>query len=159
VHLVPQAGGAIHALPLVPNEGVREVARQGWRAARPAGHSDLRWRSITVSSVRSLLERIRQEVLAGNLTPTRTGEVATQLSALLGNIAAEIRAADMAYNRKLAELLQQEGKANRARMLAENTGEYLRKREAHDWHMVTLEMIRSLRKQADTERDQMRLAR
>jgi len=110
-------------------------------------------------SVREMLAALRKEVLAGELTPTRAGEIATELSALLGNIASEIREADMAYNQVYARELDTEKKANRAKIRAELTDEYRRKREAHDLHMVTVEMIRSLRKLQDTIRDEMRLAR
>ena len=110
-------------------------------------------------TIRDMLARLRSEVIAGDLSPARAGEIATQLSALLGNVTQEIREADMAYNAVFAKCLDEEGKANRARIRAELTQEYLRKREAHDLQLVTVEMVRSLRKMQDTFRDEMRLAR
>lgn len=108
-------------------------------------------------TVRDMVSELRSEVLAGNLSPSRAAEIATELSALLGNIAEEITDADMAYNLVYAFYLDQEGKANRAKIRAELTEEYRRKRRAHDLHMVTVEMVRSLRKMQDTFRDSMRL--
>jgi hypothetical protein len=110
-------------------------------------------------SVRDLIARIRREVINGGLTPTRTGEIAAQLSALLGNICDEIRDAEMAYNAKVAELLDELGKANRAEMKGKLTPEYLRLREAEDTEKVTQQMILSLRKLQDTANNEMRLQR
>lgn len=110
-------------------------------------------------TVRDMVGELRREVMAGELAPSRAAEIATQLSALLGNISQEIRESDMAFNAVYARCLDEEGKANRAKIRAELTPEYLRKREAHDLHMVTVEMVRSLRKMQDTFRDEMRLAR
>lgn len=110
-------------------------------------------------SVRDLVNGLRNEVRDSDVTPERAAVIATQLSALLGNIASEIRDADMAYNAVFARCLDEEKKANRAKIRAELTDEYRRKREAHDVHMVAVEMIRSLRKLQDTYREEMRLSR
>ena len=110
-------------------------------------------------SVRELVDKARMEVLAGELQPIRVGELASELSALLGNIFQEIREADMAFNAVYAACLDQEGKANRAKIRAELTPEYQRKREAHDYHAVTLELVRSLRKLQDSQIGEMRLSR
>jgi len=110
-------------------------------------------------SVRELVDKARMEVLAGELQPIRVGELASELSALLGNIFQEIREADMAFNAVYATCLDQEGKANRAKIRAELTPEYQRKREAHDYHAVTLELVRSLRKLQDSQIGEMRLSR
>lgn len=110
-------------------------------------------------SVRDLVNAARNEVRDTEVTPERAAVIAAQLSALLGNIAAEIREADMAYNAVFARCLDEYEKANRAKVYAELSPEYLRKREAHDLHMVTVEMVRSLRKLQDTYREEMRLAR
>ena len=110
-------------------------------------------------TVRDMVTKIRIEVREGGLTPIRAGELATELSSLLGNIAEEITDADMAYNAVYAQHLDAEGKANRAKIRAELTPEYRRKREAHDAHLVAVEMMRSLRKLQDTMREEMRLQR
>lgn len=110
-------------------------------------------------SVRDLITKIRREVIAGGLSDLRVGEVAAQLSALLGNIDEEGRAAEMAYNRIFAKCLDEHEKVNRAEVQAKLTPEYERLREAQGTEKVTLEMIRSLRRLQDTAREQMRLQR
>lgn len=110
-------------------------------------------------SVRELLAKARIEVINGNLTPIRTGELAAQLSALLGNIGDEQRGAEMAYNRVFAQCLDEHGKANRAEIAARLTPEYERLIEARNAEKVTLEMVRSLRRLQDTQSNEMRLAR
>lgn len=108
-------------------------------------------------TVRDMVGELRSEVLAGNLSPSRVAEIATELAALLGNIEEEILEADMAYNLVYARFLDIEMKANRAKIRAELTEEYRRKRVAHGLHASTLETVRSLRKMQDTFRESMRL--
>lgn len=110
-----------------------------------------------MTTVRDMVIAIRDEVSAGNLTPMRAGELATELAALLGNITDHIRACDVAYNRVYAHLLDSEGKANRAKVKADTSAEYLARREAHDQLLVATEMMRSLRKLQDTYREEMRM--
>jgi hypothetical protein len=110
-------------------------------------------------SVRELLAKCRLEVLNGNLSPTRTGEIAAQLSALLSNICEEIREREMAFNAVYSKHLDDCGKANRAAIKAKLTPEYGHLREAQDTEKVTTEMIRSLRRLQDTQRVEMHLAR
>lgn len=112
-----------------------------------------------MSSVRSLIATVRAEVIKGGLTPSRTGEIAAQLSALLGNISEEMRDAEMAYNGVVARLLDDLGKANRAQMKGKLTPEYARLYEAKAAHADTLEMVRSLRRLQDTYRAEMGLQR
>lgn len=110
-------------------------------------------------SVRDLVNGIRNEVRAGELLPGRAADLAAQLSALLGNISAEIRKADMAFNVVYLRCLSEHKAANRARVHAEVTPEYQEKREANDLFKVAVEMIRSLRKLQDTYREEMRLTK
>lgn len=109
-------------------------------------------------TVREMVDSARREVLTGGLTAVRTAEIHTMLAALLGNILEEIREADMDFNSVYATCLDQEGKANRAKIRAELTPEYRRKREAHDYHAVTTELIRSLKKMQSAIETEMRMA-
>lgn len=109
-------------------------------------------------TVRAMVDSIRREVLAGGLSPVHVAELHVKLSALLGNIFEEIREADMAYNAIYAGFLTTEGKANRAKIRAELTQEYLRKREAHDYHKVTEQLILSLKKMQSALETEMRMA-
>lgn len=108
-------------------------------------------------TVREMVDAVRREVLAGNLSPVRAAELHVRLSALLGNIFEEIREADMAYNAVYAGFLDTEGKANRAKIRAELSQEYRRKREAHDYHKVTEQLILSLKKMQSALETEMRM--
>lgn len=108
-------------------------------------------------NVRDLVNAIRVEIRDTDLSPERAGVLCSQLSALLGNITGEIRIADVEFNKVLLKALQTETKANRARIVAETTPEYLRRREARDTKEVVIEMIRSLRELQRSYREEMRL--
>jgi len=110
-------------------------------------------------TVRALVWELQREVLAGDLAPERASEILLKLTALLGNCASEIRQADMAYANRLLVELDAHEKANRARIVAETSEEYGRKREAHDTKDLVVELIRSLRQMLRTASDEMRLSR
>ena len=69
----------------------------------------------------------------------------TKLTALLGNIADEQREADLAYAQVHLALYEQHQAASRARLYAEVTPEYARRREAKDCGVLATELIRSLK--------------
>lgn len=110
-------------------------------------------------TVREMVAALQREVLAGDLTPDRASEILLKLTALLGNCAAEIREADLVYANRLLAELNAHDKANRARIAAEVTPEFRRKREAHDAKDLVVELIRSLRQMLRTAGDEMRLSR
>jgi hypothetical protein len=111
-------------------------------------------------TVRGLVRRIQGQVLnASELTPTKAAELETKLTALLGNVNTEARIADAAYNEVLLKHLESEEAASRAKIRAETTPEYARKREARDVKELTVELIRSLRHYLRTANEEMRLSR
>lgn len=110
-------------------------------------------------SVRSMVNEFKREILAGDLTPHRASEIEQRLTALLGNIQDEQREADALYADVLAKHMREETKANRARILAETSPEFLRKRAVHDTHTHAVEMIRSLRGLIRMATEEMRLTR
>ena len=110
-------------------------------------------------SVRELVGRIQREVLAGNVSASRAADLAVQLAALLANINVEIREAEMAFNARLLKELDAHEKANRARIVAETSPEFERKREARDTKEVVTEMIGSLKYVVRCEHEEMRLSR
>ena len=114
-----------------------------------------------MSTVRSLIRDIQIELrdTATELHPDRAAALLTQLTALLGNVNEEIRAADMDYALTLLKCLDTEESANRAKIRAETSAEYLRKREARDVKELALEMIRSLKYFLRSKEEEMRLAR
>jgi len=112
-----------------------------------------------MSSVREMVKAMQQEMLTGDLPPTRATELLIRLSALIGNTNEEIRGADSAYAAVLLRELEQNEKANRARIRAETTEEYARKREARDTKELVLELTRSLKYLIRSAQEEMRLAR
>ena len=97
--------------------------------------------------------------MRADLQPERARELLLLLSALLGNVNAESREADMAYNRILLSYLESSEKANHAKIRAESTPEYLRKREADDTKKELVISTQSLKKCIDSLSDEMRLSR
>lgn len=110
-------------------------------------------------SVRELVRLLQIEARDTDVTPTRAAEMALQLSALLGNCLAEIREADIDFNLVLKKCLESEEKANRARIIAETSDEYRRKREARDTKELVTEMIGSLKYICRAASEEARLTR
>ncbi len=110
-------------------------------------------------TVRGLVREIQVEVRSAiDLQPDRASELLTRLSALIGNCNDEIREADAAYAVALLALLESEEAANRAKIRAETTPEYQRKREARDTKELATELIRSLKYFMRAKSDEMRMA-
>ena len=111
------------------------------------------------ATVRDLVRAIQREVRDTDLQPDRAADLLTKLTALIGNIADEQRDADAAYAVVLLRLLESEEAASRAKIRAETTPEYARKREARDMRELAIELIRSLKAYLRTKQDEMRLTR
>jgi hypothetical protein len=107
-------------------------------------------------TVRDMIRAVQHEVLKGELTPGRAADLMGTLTALLGNVNDEIRDADMEYARVLLEHLAKDEAANRARIRAETTSQYRRKREARDTKELTVELIRSLKFLLKAKSEEMR---
>jgi len=110
-------------------------------------------------TVRERVAEIQRKMRDGSPSPEDAREWLSTLTSLLGNCAEEIRYAELAYNHTLMRYLDQEQKANRARILAETSPEYLRKREARDTHELVVEMVRSLKYILRSTEEEMRLSR
>ena len=80
-----------------------------------------------------------------DLQPDRAAGLLNKLTALLGNLNDEIREADAVFASVLLQHLDSEEAANRAKIRAETTPEYQRKREARDTKELAIELIRSLK--------------
>ena len=110
-------------------------------------------------TVRALVKSIQLEIRdGGELLPERAAQLLTHLTALLGNVNDEIRQADMEYAVVLLKCLEGEEAANRAKIRAEISPEYQRKREARDTKELTQEMIRSLKYLLRAAEEEMRLS-
>jgi hypothetical protein len=114
---------------------------------------------VSQPSIRERVKKIQGELRDGALTPDLTRESLVMLTALLGNVHDEQRAADHEYKMVLLGAMRTESKANRARIAAEVTPQYQRAKEAQHTAELVVEMIRSCKvylKSLDTE---MQLAR
>lgn len=110
-------------------------------------------------TVREMVKDMQGEILNTDLQPSRAAELLTKLTALLGSCFTEIRAADHDYSVVLLQYLDSETKANRAKIRAETTPEYLRKREARDTRDLVQELIGSLKYLLRSAEAEMRLQR
>jgi hypothetical protein len=117
-------------------------------------------RGMSKITIRSMVREIQREIRdADDLMPDRAADLLAKLTALLGNIADEQRAAEAAFNAVLVALLDSEEAAARAQIRAKVTPEYARMREAKDTATLAVELIRSLKVFLRTKQEEMRLAR
>lgn len=114
---------------------------------------------MSVPSVRERVRKIQSELRDGALTPDLTRESLVTLTALLGNVQDEQRAADHEYKLVLLGAMRTETKANRARIAAEVTPQFQRAAEAKDTADLVIEMIRSCKAYLRSLDEEMRLAR
>lgn len=111
-------------------------------------------------TVRDWIKQMQQEIRdTSDLQPGRAADLLTKLTALLGNCNDEIREADLAYAVVLLQFLDTDEAANRARIRAETTMPYLRKREARDAKELVVELVRSLKYFLKSKEEEMRLSR
>lgn len=115
---------------------------------------------MTEYTVRGLVRMIQAEVRdSADLQPDRAAELMNKLTALLGNCNDAIREADAAYAEVLLKALDSDEAANRAKIRAETTPEYQRKREARDTKELAVELTRSLKYFLRSKEEEMRLTR
>lgn len=111
-------------------------------------------------TVRDLVRSYQKEIQqASDLLPDRAAELLTKLTSLIGNCNDEIREADASYAAVLLDYLDTEEKANRAKIRAETTPAYQRKREARDTKELVIELVRSLKYFLRAKEEEMQLAR
>lgn len=111
-------------------------------------------------TVRDLVRAAQREIRdTADLQPDRAAELLNHLAALMGNCNDEIREADAAYAAVLLAHLESSEKANRARIKAETSPEYQRKREARDTKELIVELARSLKYFLRAKADELELAR
>lgn len=111
-------------------------------------------------TIRELVRTAQTEIRdTADLQPDRAAELSNRLTALLGNINDELRTADLEYKRVLLACLKSNEAANRARIEAETSPEYVRRQEAQHTKELTIEMIRSLRHYLKSRAEEMRLSR
>ena len=96
-------------------------------------------------TIREIVRELQNEILNTDLQPERAAEILNKLSALMGNVLDQITNSDMSYNAVLMSAYKAETKANRAKILAENSEEYRQKREAKDTKELLDSLISSLK--------------
>ena len=106
-----------------------------------------------------MAKAFQAEIRTDDLAPERAAALLMKLTALIGNCNEEIRQADTAYAEVLLGCLSSCEKANRARIQAEITPEFQRKREARDLKELVIELVRSLKYLLRSQEEEMRLAR
>lgn len=110
-------------------------------------------------SVRALVKDMQREIRDTDLQPDRAADLLVKLTALIGNTNDEIRDADHYYAEILLGYLDSDEAANRAKIRAETTQQYSRKREARDTKELVIELVRSLKYFLKSKEEEMRLAR
>lgn len=110
-------------------------------------------------SIRERIREIQKKLGTGAVTPELARDSLVTLTALLGNVSDEQRAADHEYKLVLLGCLQGDEAANRARIRAEVTPQYQRAREAKDTAVLVVEMIRSCKSYLRSLDEEMRLTR
>jgi len=110
-------------------------------------------------SIRQMVREIQVECRDTEVSPMRAAEMLTTLTALLGNIADEVRQANLACDVKYLELFRTHEAANRAKLFLNVTSEYARKCEAADTKEEAKQLVITLRQVLRTAGDEMRLTR
>lgn len=111
-------------------------------------------------TVREMVRQIQTEVRdTPDLLPSRAADLLTKLTAILGNVNDEIREADHAYAVVLLQFLEADEAANRAKIRAETSMPFIRKREARDTKELVIELVRSLKYFLKAKEEEMRLSR
>lgn len=93
------------------------------------------------------------------MSPERARTVLAKLTALMGNCNEEVRIADQEYALELLHCLEADEAANRARIRAETSPAFTRKRIARDTKELCIELVRSLKYFLRSIEEEMRLTR
>lgn len=114
---------------------------------------------MTDRSVRSMVAAIQVELRDGDVVPSRARELLMTLTSLLGNCNTELVRTEAAYTTVLAQWLDTEQKANRARIRAELSDEFSARQDARNTQTLVVELIRSLKVVLRSVEEEMRLSR
>ena len=111
-------------------------------------------------TIRGHIRMVQDEVRdTADLQPDRAAELLNRLAALIGNCNDEIRDADCAYADVLLKCLDSDEAASRAKIRAETSPEYRRKREARDTKELAETLIGTLKYFLRSKESEMRLSR
>lgn len=110
-------------------------------------------------TIRERISGVQKHLMDSALTPDMARESMVLLTALSGNVASEVRAAENEYRIVLLTCLEKEETANRAKLRAEVSLEYQRFKEAKDTAELVKQMIITLRAVGRSLDEEARLAR
>ena len=111
-------------------------------------------------TIRGHIRMVQVEVRdTADLQPDRAAELLNRLAALIGNCNDEIREADCTYADVLLTCLDSDEAASRAKIRAETSPEYRRKREARDTKELAETLIGTLKYFLRSKESEMRLSR
>lgn len=96
-------------------------------------------------TIRERIKEYQGEILKGGLMPQRAAEILTEIASLLGNISEEITKQEMAYNKVLLGYFDTEQTANRAKIKADTTPEFLAMKTAKNTEKQAISLIGSLK--------------
>jgi hypothetical protein len=100
---------------------------------------------------------IQKRMLGGYDSPMMAAEDLVEATALFSNVQKEIREADHAYAVVLLRFLDADEAASRAKIRAETSLEFLRKREAKDLGVFLEETVRTLKALVRLSEAEMRM--
>jgi hypothetical protein len=109
---------------------------------------------MATMTVRERIAEIQRELLRGDVLPSRLREMLMEVTSLYGNCVMEANRTETAYTEVLAQCLDAEETANRAKIRAALSPESKAWRDAKVATKVAYELILSLKtvlKSADTE--------
>lgn len=113
-----------------------------------------------MATIREMVRQMQQEIRdTPDLLPDRAAGLLMKLTAIMGNCNDEIREADHAYAVVLLQYLDADEAANRAKIRAETSLPFVRKREARDTKELVIELVRSLKYFLKSKEEEMRLSR
>ena|SRR3990167_11399202 len=111
-------------------------------------------------SVREIIKEIQLEVRQSeDLLPDRAAELLAQLASLYGNVNDKIRETEFSYNMVLLNSFEREKTANRAKIKAETTNEYLEMKQARDTKELVKHLIGGLKYFLRAKEEEMRVSK
>lgn len=107
-------------------------------------------------TIRSRIEAIREHLAKEDVSPSVARTSLIQITALLGNCMDEARHLDHEYKLVLLGCMAGGEPANKAKIRAEVTPQYVAWREAQDLVELVIELIRSLKASLKSKDEEMR---
>jgi len=110
-----------------------------------------------LTDLRDRILKIQGELANGALSPDLARESLVRLTALIGNVQELERKADHEYKLVLLGCMSGGEPANRAKIRAEVSEQYVRWREWKDLSILMIEMVRTCKKYMQSLEEEMRM--